>query len=167
MLIRDEESRDFAAVREINTLAFETASEANLVEVLRKEAHPILSLVAEEKGVPVGHILFTQVTLTGHAKLKIMGLGPMAVSPDHQRNGIGSELVQEGFERCKELGFGAAVVLGHTWFYPRFGFIPAGRYGIRSEYDVPEEAFMIIELKPGYLAGASGTIQYHQAFNSV
>ncbi len=167
MLIRLEEPKDFAEVHTVNAVAFETPAEANLVEVLRKEADPIVSLVAEEGGVITGHIMFSPVSLTGHESLKIMGLGPMAVIPAQQRKGIGSILVKAGLERCKGLGYGAAIVSGHIGFYPRFGFTPSVRYGIGCEYEVPEEAFMVMELHPGYLKGAYGIIRYHPAFNKV
>jgi putative acetyltransferase len=167
MLIRSEEPKDYPGIYAVNASAFETPAEANLVEALRKEISPIISLVAEENEAIVGHILFSPVTLSGHAELKIMGLGPMAVVPAHQHNGIGSALVRAGVERCKELGYGAAVVLGHRGYYPRFGFTPSIDYGIRSEYDVPQDVFMVMELQPGYLRGATGIIQYHAAFNNV
>lgn len=167
MLIRTEEPKDRAAVHAVNVSAFETPAEADLVDVLRKEAHPIVSLVAEQDGAIVGHIMFSPVTLSGHADLKIMGLAPMAVAPEQQNKGIGSALVRAGLERCKGLGFGAAVVLGHTWFYPRFGFVPSVRYGIGCEYEVPQDVFMVMELQPGYLREATGIIKFHAAFNGV
>jgi len=167
MLIRYEKPGDYAAVRAVNSSAFETSAEADLVDVLRKEAQPIVSLVAEQDEQIVGHILFSPVNLPDFGWLKIMGLGPMAVKSGYQDQGIGSRLVRQGLEACCRAGFGAVFVLGHTWFYPRFGFIPSVKFGIRSEYDVPEEAFMAIELTPGYLKGASGTIKFHPAFNKV
>jgi len=167
MLIRPEEPEDYSAVHTVNAAAFETPAEANLVDVLREEANPVISLVAEEDAVIVGHILFSPVTLSGHSNLKIMGLAPMAVEPAHQKQGIGSALVKIGLEKCKELGYGAVVVLGHTWLYPRFGFSPSVRYGIRCEYDVPEEAFMVLEIETGYLRGVYGAIKYHPAFDNV
>jgi len=167
MLIRPEEPRDYTSVHEINMLAFETPAEANLVELLRKESDPIISLVAEEDGEIVGYIMFSPVSLSGRADLQIMGLGPVAVEPKQQRKGVGSALVTAGLERCKELGFGAAVVLGHKGYYPRFGFTPSIQYGIECEYDVPPEVFMLLELQPGYLQGAQGIIHYHPAFKSV
>ncbi len=167
MLIRNEEPKDYPAVHRINSSAFTTPAEAHLVDVLRKEAYPTISLIAEENGEPVGHIMFSPVTLSGDADRLIMGLGPMAVVPEQQRKRIGSTLVRIGLEKCKQLGYGAVVVLGHPWFYPRFGFLPSLRFGIDSEYDVPEEIFMVIELEPGYLQGASGTIRYHPAFSGV
>lgn len=167
MLIRAEEETDHAGVHALNVVAFETPAEADLVDALRTQAKSIVSLVAEEGESVVGHILFSPVTLSGHAGLKIMGLAPMAVAPTHQRHGIGSDLVRAGLERCKALGFGAVVVLGHPKFYPRFGFLPSTHFGIGSDYDVPEDAFMVSELQPGYLHGVSGTIQYHAAFKNV
>src|SRR4030042_1390987 len=167
MFIRNEELKDYFAVYAVNVSAFETPAEANLVDVLRREAHPIISLVTDESGIIVGHILFTPVSLQGHSDLKIMGLGPMAVVPEHQRKGIGSALVNAGLEKCKELGYGAAIVLGHSGYYPRFGFIPSVRYRISCEYEVPEEVFMVLEFLPGYLLGTSGIIKYHPAFNDA
>jgi putative acetyltransferase len=167
MLIRSEEPKDYAAVYEVNTLAFETPAEADLVDSLRNEAFPIVSLVAEDGGAIQGHIMFSPVSLTGHADLKIMGLGPMAVVPAQQRKGIGSMLIKTGLERCKDLGFGAVVVLGHIGYYPRFGFTPAVRYGIECEYEAPQDAFMVLELESGYLEGARGIIKYHPTFNDV
>ena len=167
MIVRHEELKDYAAVHAVNVLAFETPAEANLVEALRRDAHPIVSLVAEDDEAIVGHVMFSPVSLTDHPDLKIMGLAPVAVVPAYQRKGIGSALVKAGLENCKALGFGAVIVLGHSAYYPRFGFIPSIRYGIHSEYDVPEAVFMAIELLPGYLQGAKGIIQYHTAFKDV
>lgn len=167
MFIRTEEPKDYAAVHAVNVSAFETPAEANLVDALRKEAYPIVSLVAEDNGAIVGHILFSPVSLSGHAGLKIMGLGPMAVAPEHQREGIGSALVRAGLERCKQIGFGAVVVLGHPQFYPRFRFSPSVRFGIGCEYEVPQDVFMVMEIQPGYLHDATGIIKYHTLFCDV
>ena len=167
MLIRAEQEDDRAAVHAINVAAFETSSEADLVDALREQATPVVSLVAEDNGAIVGHIFFSPVSLSGHPGLKVMGLGPMAVAPEHQSKGIGSALVRMGLEQCKELGFVAVVVLGHPEFYPRFGFSPSTRFGISSEYDVPEEVFMATELEPAALEGKTGTVKYHAAFASV
>jgi len=167
VLIRNEVEKDYPAVHALNASAFESQAEANLVDILRKQAHPVVSLVAEDSTTVVGHILFTPVSLSNHPGLKIMGLAPMAVAPAHQNQGIGSALVRAGLERCKELGFGAVVVLGHPRYYPRFGFQPSTRFGIGCEFEAPEEAFMAIELQPGYLCGKSGTVHYHEVFKNV
>ena len=167
MRIRSEVDGDHAAVHALNTQAFKSPAEANLVDALRERARPVISLVAEREGQVIGHILFSPVSLSGHAALKIAGLAPMAVAPEEQRRGVGSALVRTGLERCRQAGFGAIVVLGHPEYYPRFGFVPSARLGIKSEYDVPEEAFMVLELQPAYLSGRAGTIRYHAAFGDL
>ena len=167
MLVRAEEQRDWPAVHAVNVSAFETPAEANLVDALREQAQPLVSLIAEDNGAIVGHIMFSPVSLSGHPGLKIMGLAPMAVAPAHQRKGIGSALVRAGLEQCQQLGFGAVVVLGHPTYYPRFGFSSSARFGIGCEYEVPEEVFMVVELEAGCLRGASGKVRYHAAFSNV
>ena len=165
--IRNEQEADIRRVHELNTLAFEAETEANLVDVLCETARPVISLVASEDDTVVGHIMFAPVELSDSSPLTIMGLAPMAVAPDRQRCGIGSALAKEGLIRCAEIGAGAVVVLGHSAYYPRFGFVPASTMSIACEYDVPDEVFMVRELTPGYLAGATGTIKYHEAFAEV
>ena len=167
MLIRAEEQRDWTAVHAVNVSAFETPAEADLVDALREQAEPLVSLIAEDNGAIVGHIMFSPVSLSGHAALKIVGLAPMAVAPGHQRNGIGSSLVRAGLEQCRQLGFGAVVVLGHPTYYPRFGFSSSTRFGIGCEYEVPEEVFMLVELEAGFLRDASGRVKYHIAFSNI
>lgn len=151
----------------MNKAAFESAAEAELVALLRRQARPVISLVAENDGVIVGHIMFSPVLLARRPELKIMGLGPMAVSPQQQRKGVGSALVRAGLDECKKLGFSAVVVLGHPDYYPRFGFTPAAHFGLGCDYEAPDEAFMAIELQTGGLDGACGKVRYHAAFDNV
>lgn len=167
MHIRPEAPSDLAAVRAVNEAAFGTSGEADLVDTLRDKVQPLVSLVADLDGSVVDHILFSPVTLTPGADVMLMGLGPMAVLPEHQRRGIGSALVAEGLKRCAALGCDAVIVLGHPAYYPRFGFVPASRYGISSEYDVLDEVFMLTELRAGSLRGVSGKVSYDEAFGSV
>lgn len=167
MFIRAENNNDQDVVYAINELAFGRPSEALLVNALRDQAKPIVSLVASLDDEIVGHIMFSPVILSGNPDIQIMGLGPMAVTPGHQRMGIGSALVQAGLEQCEQLGYKAVVVLGHPEYYPRFGFTPSSRFGILSEYDVPEEVFMVLELEPQVLSDLSGTVQYHDVFSSI
>jgi len=164
MNIREEQPDDVAQIRRVNLAAFETNTEADLVDALRRDAAPIISLVAEEDGNIVGHILFSPATLVADPKLSLMGLAPMAVIPARQRAGIGSRLVVEGIERCTRADVKAVVVLGHADYYPRFGFVPASELSLGCEYDVPANAFLVRELQDGALKGLSGTIRYHPIF---
>jgi putative acetyltransferase len=163
--IRPETTRDIDPIRKINTAAFETQAEARLVDALRDSGIPLISLVAEVDEKIVGHIFFSPVTLSGkRTDVKIAGLAPMAVLPAHQSQGIGTALVKKGLKHCKSKGYQAAVVLGHPDYYPRFGFVPSSRFGINSEYDVPDEVFMVKELVAGILTGYRGVVKYHSLF---
>lgn len=174
IFVRDESEADWPTVRQINELAFERPNEASLVDALRAAAHPHVSLVAVENGEVVGHIFFSPVSIepedavsTIATTAMAMGLAPMAVLPRDQNRGIGSQLVREGLEACRRLGCEIVVVLGHPDYYPRFGFVPASRKGLRSEYDVPDEVFMAMELVPGALGGGRGVVKYHPEFGKV
>lgn len=167
MLIRAEKAGDRDAVYAVNVSAFETPSEAKLVDTLREQAQPVVSLVAEDNGEVIGHIMFSPVSLSGYPNLKVMGLAPMAVAPRQQRRGIGSALVRAGLDQCRQLGFAAVVVLGHPKYYPRFGFSTASQFGIDCEYGVPDEVFMALELEPDALSAKTGRVKYHAAFSNI
>lgn len=168
MIIRPERIEDIQKIRSINLEAFNTEAEADLVEALRDSGIPLISLVAEQDGESVGHILFSPMTLEqGGSRTSIAGLAPMAVLPACQNKGIGSMLVEEGLVYCKNAGYAAVVVLGHPHYYPRFGFVPSISYGITSEYDVPPEVFMAKQLKEGALANCNGMVKYHEAFSQL
>jgi putative acetyltransferase len=165
---RPEAPEDAAAIRHVEEQAFGQTNEADLVDALRRREAFTLSLVAVEGGEIVGHILFSPVTIeAGESRFEALALGPMAVLPSHQRKGIGSRLVRAGLEECRRAGHNIVVVLGHPNFYPRFGFVPSKPFGIRWEIDVPDEVFMLAELKPGALAGRGGAVKYQPEFNDV
>jgi putative acetyltransferase len=168
MSIRVEKPTDIEKIWRINAEAFETEEEANLVNVLRNSDLSYISLIYEENHELVGHIFFTPVELVGNnSGLRVIGLAPMAVIPEMQNKGIGSLLVKAGIQQCISEGYDAIVVLGHPNYYPKFGFVPSVKYGIKSEYEVPEDVFMILELKENTLQGRQGTVKYHEAFSSV
>ena len=168
VIIRFERPDDAMAISQLHTATFERQAEANLVENLRQEAIEAISLVAERAEELVGHILFTPVALTKQGeKLSGLGLGPMAVMPSLQRQGIGTLLLGEGLKECRARGCRFVVVLGHPEYYPRFGFSPAHLQGLCCEFPVPPEAFMLLELSPGALRDHAGVIKYHPAFHRV
>jgi len=159
--VRDERPGDLAAIRDVNDRAFDQPLEGRIVDALRAHGVVRLSLVAEVEGQVVGHILFSPVTSAGAEGL---GLGPMAVTPEQQRRGIGGALLQAALARLREAGCPFVVVLGHHEYYTRFGFVPASRHGLRCEWDVPDEAFMVHAFDPAATAAAAGLIRYRPEF---
>ena len=91
----------------------------------------------------------------------------MAVMPDWQRAGAGGRLLRTGLQRCPDAGFDGVVVVGHPAYYPKFGFVPADRFGLKCEYDVPPEVFMVLALPGRSLDGVSGIVRYHPAFEAA
>jgi putative acetyltransferase len=159
MEVRWERLSEHTAISDVNREAFGGSTEAELVEALRTKTGCI-SLVAASKHTVVGHILFTPVEVIGSSgTVRVAGLGPMAVRPPCQRKGVGSRLVRQGLEECRRSGY-EAVVVGHPEYYPRFGFIAASRFGLRCEFDAPDEAFMALELRSGALHAGGGMVRY-------
>lgn len=167
MDIRPEKEADHDAVRQIVSAEFDTGTEADFVDAVRSDSKRVISLVAEDSREIVGHILFSPVPLAGDPSAKLTGLISLAVVPERQGEGIGSALMHAGLDRCRELGFDAVVALGHGEYYKRFGFAPAAAFGLRFEYQVPDEAFLALELKPNALRGKSGTVNHLAALDAV
>ncbi|PTM57845.1 GNAT family N-acetyltransferase [Desmospora activa] len=169
--IREEKSIDLRKIKEINDLAFGRETESNIVDAIRKSPHfiPQLSLIAETgDGEVVGHILFSIISIqTKEESVKSLVLAPMAITPKYQSQGVGSTLIREGLNRCGKMGFKHVVVLGHPNYYPRFGFIPAITKGIKAPFEVPNETFMVCELKKNSLEKVHGTVQFPEPLMSV
>lgn len=168
--VRLERPDDADAIDAVHTAAFGQPGEAALVRALRSEAQPYLGLVAEQTGARasgrvVGHIAFSPVAIEGGSP-PALGLGPLAVEPPLQRLGIGGALMREGLARCAALAK-IVVVLGHAEYYPRFGFRPASPLGLRYRSQVFDPSFFVLELEPGALAGISGWVRYHEAFERL
>ena len=164
--IRPERPEDSSSIRHVNELAFGRPAEADLVEKLRQACADALSLVADA-GTVVGHILFTPVAVEGTGSPVIgMGLAPMAVLPDRQRQGIGSQLVRRGLDILRGRHCPFVVVVGYPEYYPRFGFEPASKVGLVSQWEgVPDAAFMAVVLDREAMVGASGVARYRDEFN--
>jgi len=160
--VRGERPEDLAAIRDVNDRAFDQPLEGRIVDALRAHGAVRLSLVALVDGRIVGHILFSPVTAAAGAAA--VGLGPMAVEPDHQRRGVGAALIDAGMAHLRAAGCPFVVVLGHHGYYTRFGFVPASRFGLRCEWDVPDDAFMVNALDAEATAAAAGLIRYRPEF---
>jgi putative acetyltransferase len=165
---RSEEYKDHAAIFETNQLSFPEDNEARLVDMLRDSESYVngLSIVAEKDGEVVGHILFTKLTIeSSEGDFVALSLAPLAVKPNFQGQGIGSGLIKEGIKKCKSLGYKAIVVVGHPEYYPRFGFSPAREKGLELPFPVPDEAFMVYEIVPGYLDNIHGMVKLPPEFD--
>ena len=163
--IRIEQPGDIEAIGEVNIQAFGQIQEADIVDKLRRNCSDILSLVAMTQNQIVGHILFSPATIEGAGRMvRGTGLAPMAVLPEYQRQGIGSELIRAGLARLVEMECPFVIVLGHAAYYPRFGFESASHYGIRSEWEVPDDAFMILVLNQSEMGDTSGVARYREEF---
>lgn len=164
---RQEKPGDESAIRRINEQGFGGSEEANIVDALRQANAIMLSMVALDGEDVVAHILFTEVEIVGaDSQFKGLGLGPMAVLPSHQRKGIGTQLLQIALDKCRLLDYDFVVVLGHPEFYSKLGFSPAKPHGFGCEFDAPDEAFMVLELRENGLAGHSGTVHYRHEFRN-
>lgn len=104
---------------------------------------PELSLVAEIDGVLAGHILFTKARV---GVCEVLALAPLSVAPEFQRQGVGTALIAEGHRIARELGYPYALVLGSETYYPRAGYLPAGRFGVEVPQGFPPENFMAVKL---------------------
>ena len=163
--IRDERPSDVAAVRDVNKRAFGQDQEGNIVDALRSNGAVLLSLVATLNGRVVGHIMYSPLSVGD--KVTGAALGPMAVLPEHQRQGVGSKLVEAGNRKLKDAGYPFIIVLGHADYYPRFGFRPASTHGIKCEWEVPDDVFMLLVLDQAKMQGVSGLAKYRYEFSSV
>jgi putative acetyltransferase len=163
--IREERPDDIAAVREVNRLAFGQDQEGNIVDALRTNGAALLSLVATVNGQVAGHIMYSPLTIGEN--VNGVALGPMAVVPAYQRQGIGTKLVEAGNRKIKDAGYPFIVVVGHAEYYPRFGFRPASEYGIKCEWDVPDDVFMVLILDQPKMQGVSGLARYRHEFSTI
>ena len=151
MKIRQEERKDYGEVYKLIREAFKTAehadgNEQDLAEALRESRAfvPELSLVAEEHGEIIGHILFTEAKVGGDT---VLVLAPLSVLPAYQRRGVGTALIQEGHQIARRLGYAYSLVLGSETYYPRCGYLPAESFGIEIPEGMPPANFLAIRLR--------------------
>lgn len=158
--IRPETPEDAEAIRQVVETAFGTPAEARLVDALRRDGDVAVSLVAEDGGAIVGHVLLSVMQKPGGC----LGLAPVSVAPERQSEGIGAALVSEALARATADGWRGVFVLGDPTYYGRFGFDAALAHPYASAY--AGDYFQALELVPGALAGG-GEAAYAPAFESL
>ena len=157
----DQDER--ARIHSVQAAAFGRAAEADLVDQLRAGGHSLISLVAEVDKCVVGHILFSRMRIKApRGSISAVALAPVAVLPEHQRQGIGGLLIRHGLELLRSRGERIVIVLGHPAYYPKFGFSADKAKMLESPF--PPEAFMAMELCAGALDGVRGPVIYPPPF---
>lgn len=169
--IRQETPFDIPAIHILHQKAFGgREAEAMLVDDIRRSEHfiPELSLVAGDSGHILGHILFSRIHIeTAGGHIAALALAPMAVLPEYQKMGIGTGLVRQGLVACKQLEHSIVIVLGHSDYYPRFGFSARAASSLECPFGDCGSAWMALELVPGALQGVHGRVVYPPAFDQV
>ncbi len=173
MKIRQSSQNDLQGLLKVERQAFGEHEGQEIVELVTNlfndsTARPYLSLVAVEKGIILGHVLFTNATITGHESLLSVILAPLSIDPDRQKKGIGGKLIGEGFKLLSAIRTDLVFVLGHPTYYPRFGFLPAGDFGLTAPYPIAvqnADAWMVKELRPGILGRIRGRVNCAAALN--
>jgi predicted N-acetyltransferase YhbS len=156
-VIRPERPADHERIRALHEAAFPTDLEAQLVDDLRAAGDHVPELCLVH---PHGHVMISRARVDQHLAL---GLGPIAVDPQHQGQGIGGELMRATIEQAQTTGYTLIALLGHPTYYPRFGFKPGRELGVETTYEAPPEAWMVLPL-PAYTPDVRGTFHYARAF---
>lgn len=157
MLIREETPADRLAVHSLIACAFGRHDEAHLADALRASGDAVVSMVADDGGTIVGHVILSRLTQPGGA----LALAPVSVEPARQGMAIGSALIETALAQAREDDWGAVFVLGEPDYYERFGFAVDTARPFASPY--PVEFMMALELRAGALAGG-GELVYPPAF---
>jgi putative acetyltransferase len=162
--IRSETEADICAITEVTVAAFKTLevssnTEQFIIEALRAADALTVSLVAEIDGRVIGHIAFSPVTISDGTQ-DWYGLGPVSVSPEYQRKGVGKALIHEGLCRLKNLNAAGCCVVGHPDYYRKFGFenVP----GLVLE-GVPQEVFFALSFGRHT---PQGRVTFHDGFKA-
>ena len=149
-IVRPEQEGDAPEIAAVHVASFDDASESELVARLRGSDAwvPELSLIVQQDEAIVAHALFTKLE-GDDPERPMLALGPVAVLPDYQRKGVGMALVRMGLSRARQLGYTAVVAVGPPVFMANCGFRPAAPRGLEIAMDVPDESFVVAELRAG------------------
>jgi putative acetyltransferase len=191
VLIRRERAGDVDAVRDVHLAAFAAVRdrdepvtaedeagpppdpvEARLVDELRADPAawlPALSLVAEDaEGEVVGHVVCTRGTLTGpDGAVPALGLGPLGVRPEHQKQGVGLALMHAVLGAADALGEPLVALLGEPAYYARFGFVTATDAGVEPPVEAWGRYFQVRMLTTYDAARHRGAFAYAPAFDGL
>ena len=166
MTVRIATTGDAQGIRQVHRAAFPTDLEADLVERLERNGDAVISLVAEEEGAIVGHILFSRMMAQADGReLSALGLAPVAVRPERQGSGVGASLIEEGISAARQSGTEMLFVLGEPAYYGRFGFDAGTAKPFASPYAGPY--FQAMALQDGFSTPASGRADYARAFAEI
>lgn len=161
MVIRSETPADAAAIRSVHESAFAQPQEADLVDAIRDQCYSLVSLVAEQDGRILGHVLLSHLDVIAAGRsIRAAALGPIAVLPAFQKQGIGSALIRQALADARTQGIAIVLVLGHPAYYPRFGFCPDRARNMSSPYTCHGDSWMVAELIPGAVPQAPSTVAY-------
>ncbi|MCU9595028.1 N-acetyltransferase [Caldibacillus thermolactis] len=174
IIIRQEQVKDYKLTEKVVKCAFANAehsdgNEHNLVSRIRNSDAfiPELSLVAidNDNSRVIGHILLSKIKIVNDNQVvESLALAPVSVLPEFQNQGVGKLLIRKALKKAKELRFNSVVVLGYPEYYSKFGFKKASTWGIKSPFEVPDEAFMAMELGENTLDKVSGVVEYPNVF---
>ena len=162
--IRNERPGDVASIAYVTEEAFKAFEISNhtehfIINALRAAGALTLSLVAEMDGNVIGHIAFSPVTMSDGAS-DWYGLGPVSVLPAHQRQGVGTALIQEGLSRLSDRNAKGCCLVGHPDYYKKFGFKNVTDLVYEG---VPKEVFFVLALDGDI---PRGKVAFHDAFKA-
>ena len=158
--VRDESPGDWKAIYQVISSTFGRLSEAELVGALREAGDSIVSLVADDDGQIIGHVLLSKMD----APFSALALAPVSVIPPRQRSGIGSALIKRAVSKARDEGWAAIFVLGNPNYYKRFGFDQEAAAGFTSPY--AGRHFMVLKLSPS-LPATTGVLRHAPAFAAL
>lgn len=158
LIIRRETPADYEAITRVNDLAFGETVQSHIIHELRESGDTLWSKVLLKDGDVIAHLMFYKILLDG--EFIAAGLGPISVLPDYQRQGYGGLLIQDGLKDADPKNHQIIFLLGHTSYYPRFGF--SSEIGAQYVSPWPRPAFMGLKLNDA--APASGTLTFPKAY---
>lgn len=164
LMIKDAVPADRTAILRVLSAAFGGPDEARLVEELWAQGAIELERVAIIDDKIVGYCAFSRVTVSPPVDGVVLGLAPVAVAPELQGKGVGAAIIRDCLAAAKKRAK-AIVLLGHTDYYPRFGFSPASLKNVAWDARDAGDAFQLVDFA-GVFDGAPRTISYHPAFSA-